>query len=87
MKFPSLKPKEKPKPIFLYDEEGKLHNDDGPAIVISGMRKEWWIHGKCHRVGKPAVETSNGVNEWWRDGEHQCTVLPSKHRKQQMELL
>ena len=47
---------------------GKLHNDNGPAI-ISKRHKEWRKQNKLHREDGPAIECVNGDNAWWYNGE------------------
>ncbi|QCI92574.1 hypothetical protein [Novosphingobium sp. EMRT-2] len=50
--------------------DGKLHREDGPAVVsLSGKKKEWYRHGLKHREDGPAVEWSDGDSEWWFNGE------------------
>jgi len=44
---------------------GKLHRLDGPALMFSNGRKEWWINSKQHRLDGPAITDSNGYKEWW----------------------
>jgi hypothetical protein len=29
-----------------YDYDGEFHNENGPARIFPGGRKEFWIHGK-----------------------------------------
>jgi hypothetical protein len=48
---------------------GKMHREDGPAVVYFDGDKEWWINGKLHRKNGPAVEINNGDEEWWLDGK------------------
>ena len=49
---------------FWYNEQGKLHRVDGPAIKWWNGDKAWWSHGKLHREDGPAVEWCNGDKEW-----------------------
>jgi hypothetical protein len=45
---------------------GRLHREDGPAIVRSDGAKYWWLNnGKCHREDGPAVVWANGGKQWW----------------------
>ena len=55
-------------------QNGKLHREDGPAIVWGNGGKEWWQNGLRHRIGGPAVIRSDGSKEWWLTG-----VCYSKH--------
>jgi hypothetical protein len=41
---------------FWEDDEGRMHNVEGPAIVYPDGRTSWWIHGKRHRLDGPAME-------------------------------
>jgi hypothetical protein len=52
-----------------YNEQGQLHREDGPAIIFSNGRKQWWINGKLHRVDGPAIEWSDGSKSWFLKGE------------------
>jgi hypothetical protein len=35
--------------VEYYNEDGKLHREDGPAAEYGDGTKEWWINGKRHR--------------------------------------
>jgi hypothetical protein len=48
---------------------GKLHQEDGPAVIGADGAKSWWLNDKLHRVGGPAVERANGTKEWFRNGK------------------
>ena len=48
---------------------GKLHNEDGPAIICSNGDKSWHINGKCHREDGPAVMCANGNKSWLINGK------------------
>lgn len=56
-------------------KNGKLHREDGPAIV-EDWRKEWYIDGKLHRENDlPALlridyfDNSIDRSEWWVNGK------------------
>jgi len=51
-----------------YNENGKLHREDGPAIEFVDGYKEWCLNGKLHREDGPAVEKSNGTKYWYLNG-------------------
>ncbi len=36
----------------------KLHRDDGPAIIHSTGKRNWYIQGKLHRDNGPAIINS-----------------------------
>ena len=49
---------------------GKLHRDDGPAVIDANGTKLWFRNGKEHRDGdKPAVEDANGTKRWFKNGK------------------
>jgi hypothetical protein len=48
--------------------DGKLHNEDGPAVRKPNGDLEWWIHGELHREEGPALEYRNGDKEWYLNG-------------------
>ena len=60
---------------------GKLHREDGPAIIRPSSRcgagemhrlkdtTEWYYNGQLHRVDGPAVESDNGTS-WYLHGKH-----------------
>lgn len=56
-----------------YDDQGKLHREDGPAYVsetkyddgsIIRFEKAWYQHGQQHREDGPATEWENGQFEY-----------------------
>ena len=49
--------------------KGRLHREDGPAVIRKHGDKEWWQHGELHRIGGPAIEDSDGDKEWWVNGQ------------------
>lgn len=54
----------------IYDNNNKLHCDNGPAVV-SQTTKEWYKHGLKHRLDGYAViiKKDNWIRvEWWKDG-------------------
>lgn len=52
-----------------YYKNGKLHNDNGPAIEYVNTAKAWLINGQFHRKDGPAIEYVNGSKEWWINGK------------------
>lgn len=48
--------------FWYYD--GKLHRDDGPAILQSNGLEFWYQHGEKHRDDGPAV-ISSSLTEFW----------------------
>jgi len=55
---------------YLSFKDGKLHNDNGPAIVYSNGTQEWYKDGKCHRDNGPAIVYSNGYKVWYKNGKY-----------------
>jgi hypothetical protein len=53
---------------FTVNEQGELHNENGPAVVFPGTSpgKQWYQNGKMHRLDGPAEETCS--DHWWVDG-------------------
>ena len=47
---------------------GKLHRENGPAIILHDGTKMWYRCGKLHREDGPAREYPDGSKEWYRDG-------------------
>jgi hypothetical protein len=51
---------------FSY-KDGKLHQENGPAVEYSDKTKLWYKEGKYYRLDGPAIEYSDGTKEWWID--------------------
>ena len=80
MKIASLKFSEEEKPSFYdvkvddnrdvryYNEEGRLHRLDGPAIEYASGTKAWYVNGKRHRLDGPAVVWGNN-KVWYVNGK------------------
>lgn len=52
-------------------KNGKLHRENGPAIIGCSGSKSWCINGKLHRENGPAfiqVIHGNTFEEWWVNG-------------------
>ena len=54
---------------------GKLHRDDGPAVVRANGSQEWYRDGQRHREGGPAVIYADGSEEYWEHGERRYPQL------------
>lgn len=48
--------------------EGKLHRENGPAVIYSNGHQEWYRKGKLHRDDGPAVIYPDGSEEWYVNG-------------------
>jgi hypothetical protein len=42
---------------------GKLHKDNGPAVICANGGECWYINGKRHRINGPAIIFAND-DEW-----------------------
>lgn len=57
-----------------FDENGRYHNDNGPAIIFygeSGILKEFWYkNGAMHRDddGPAFINNVNGTLKWYKNG-------------------
>jgi len=60
-----------------FDELGRLHRTDGPAIIQADGSQYWHVDGKKHREGGPAIVLANGSRLWYRDGELHRTDGPA----------
>lgn len=50
------------------DNQGLLHNENGPAITDSSGRAEFWVHGVRHNSSGPALIWPNREEEYWVHG-------------------
>ena len=62
------KDKNKQETAYWYDENNKLHRDNGPAL-IGPKSKEYYQHGNLHNTSGPAKELSNEEKEYWLYGK------------------
>ncbi|MFT7880861.1 MAG: hypothetical protein ABXS91_10765 [Sulfurimonas sp.] len=44
---------------------GRLHREDGPAVIRPDGTREWWLDGRRHRKDGPAVEYSDDHGAWY----------------------
>jgi hypothetical protein len=49
-------------------KDGKLHREDGPAVIFPSGTQDWYLNGERHREDGPAVIRKNGTQEWWLNG-------------------
>ena len=47
---------------------GKLHRENGPAVILSSGTKLYFRNGVQHRTDGPASEHFNGDKFWWLNG-------------------
>lgn len=51
------------------DDEGKYHNEHGPALIYDKEgSEEWCFHGVFHRDGAPAIINPEGDEIWYCNG-------------------
>lgn len=50
-----------------FDQNWKLHREDGPAYINTIGTQCWWKHGKLHRDYGPAIIDSNGMKLWYQN--------------------
>ena len=51
-----------------YDENGKYHREDGPAVIYYDTGREiWYRHGQLHRVGGPAEYVVGNYEIWYQN--------------------
>jgi hypothetical protein len=51
-----------------YNQQDRLHREDGPAIEGANGTKFWYLNGKCHREDGPAYEGADGFKWWFLNG-------------------
>jgi hypothetical protein len=49
------------------DNYGRLHREDGPALVLPCGAEYWYIHGKKHREDGPAIIKHNGDKYYFQN--------------------
>ena len=52
----------------MYVRAGRLHREDGPAIVWVDGTQLWYFDGRLHREGGPAVIHPDGRTEHFTHG-------------------
>ena len=48
---------------------GKLHREDGPAIIYANGDQYWYLNGKLHREDGPAIIWAKGAQYWYLNSE------------------
>jgi hypothetical protein len=54
---------------LFFNEQGKLHRLDGPAILFFDGYEEWYLNGKLHREDGPAITYISGHKQWYLNGD------------------
>ena len=52
-----------------YDQDNRIHREDGPAVIFEDGHEEWYRHGQKHREYGPADKDINGEYQWYLFGE------------------
>jgi hypothetical protein len=50
-------------------KDGKLHREDGPAIIESDGSEYWYKNGKLHREDGPAIACKDGTKHYYLNGK------------------
>ena len=53
--------------IVYRNEQGKIHREDGPALIWADGTIMWYNNGKLHREDGPAVIGSSGMAWWYKN--------------------
>jgi len=55
-----------------FNEDGQLHNENGPAIIHMDKGKEWYLNGKIHKFmyNTGATYVWNDYNRCWKMEEY-----------------
>ena len=48
-----------------YNQNGKLHRENGPAVLWADGTTMWYQNGLRHRTNGPAVILANGIKLWY----------------------
>ena len=60
-----------------FNNNGKYHRTDGPAVEYANGIKEWYLNGKLHRTDGPAIERPDGTKYWYLNGKTHRTDGPA----------
>ena len=55
---------------------GKLHREDGPAVIRADGSVEYRLNARLHRETGPAVIKADGEVEYWLRGKRQVSKPP-----------
>jgi hypothetical protein len=66
-KFNSIK--EIIKGFEIWKLNGKVHREDGPALIYPDGTQFWFINNNIHREDGPAIILPNGKKEWYYKGK------------------
>lgn len=70
--------------ICWYNEEGKKHREDGPAVESPEGYKAYYINGKRHREDGPAIVYSDGRKQYCINGVRLSEEEFNNYNKKEM---
>lgn len=57
--------------MLWHDEDGLLHREDGPAVIMQNGTKYWYRRGYLHREDGPAIINVFGESpQWYLNGQN-----------------
>jgi hypothetical protein len=68
-----MKVSQQPKHVIENDgtqqwyQNGQLHREDGPAIILADGGERWYLNGQLHRTSGPSL-TDDEVTAWYYHG-------------------
>ena len=69
----------------IFKIEGKIHNEDGPAVIYVDGSKFWLINDVGHRVDGPAEEWNCGFRRWLNHGIIHRIDGPAEYKSKSYE--
>ncbi len=66
------------KVIEYKDEDGHLHRDDGPALIMPDGMQVWYCHGERHRDDGPAAIGLDGEQLWYQHSKRHREDGPAR---------
>jgi len=62
--------------------DGRLHREDGPAIIYPDGSRVWYLNGHLHREDGPAIIWPSGSRWWYLNGKEASmeTVLDTPEK-------
>ena len=48
--------------------KGRLHRNDGPAVILASGNQYWYQYGSLHREDGPAIIQVDGSRYWYQKG-------------------
>lgn len=58
-----------------YNDQGKFHREDGPAVEWALGATEYYLNGICHREDGPAINYMSGMVIYYLNGVEYSDVL------------